>query len=163
MSGEEEDDAHIIDVEEKDFMYYYFSRFEQIKKDFESDLVRLQNSNKRKKNKKKNDEIKDMQNKINFFDEHQYYLDQLFNHRDMIDEDKLDNIKEDMENFLNDPFDQVNRDELTSEYQMIVEDIMQDLEEERIENEKEEQEKLNSEQKDEKLGKYFTHINNYLL
>jgi hypothetical protein len=69
----------------------------------------------------------------------------------MIDEDKLENIKDDMEHFLNEPNDDANREVLTSEYQMIIEDIMHDLEEERIERYKEEHSKHNSEHTDEKL------------
>ena len=78
-------------------------------------------------------------------------------HKDMIDEDKLENIKDDMEHFLNEPHDDENRDVLTSEYQQIMADINYDLEEERIENLKK-VESSNTDPKDEKLA-VFDNIN----
>jgi len=157
LSGEEESDGQLIDVEEEDFMLYYYSRFSECKKELEAEIVRLTNANKRKKHKN-NNQVKEIQAKVQCFEEHQYLLQQLFNNRDMIDSDKLENIKEDMDHFLMEPGDEKTRQELTAEYQQILEDINEDLEEERIEKFKEEIYKQNVEIKDEKLA-VFENIN----
>lgn len=52
-------------MEEKDFMMYYYSRFQECKNDVENELTRLQNINKRKKGKNNAiEKIKEAQTKI---------------------------------------------------------------------------------------------------
>lgn len=73
---------------------------------------------------------------IGYLEEHEYYLEQLVRNKELIDNDKLDNIREDMDNFLIHPGTQLLREELKAEYQHMLEDIVQELEEQKIEQHK---------------------------
>lgn len=78
-------------------MRYYFQRFLETKKEIEGEITKLLNK------RKKNNQLKELQQKFIYFEEHQYLLEQLREVKDKIDDDKLSNIKEDMELFLTEP------------------------------------------------------------
>ena len=56
--------------------------------------------------------------------------------KDLIDDEKIDNIREDMDNFLLHPNTDILREELKAEYQHMFEDINQFLDEQKIEEQK---------------------------
>lgn len=135
LSGEDEDDDGLIDEEQDNFLMYYFTKFETSKKNYKDELTVLMDLPKKKRIKQAN-QIKHLQSMIGFLEEHEYYLEQLVRNKDIIDQDKVDNIKEDMDNFLVHPGNTALREELKAEYQHMLEDVVQELEEQKIEQQK---------------------------
>ena len=135
LSGEEGDEDGLIDEELEDFLGYYFTKFETSKKTYKDELTVLLDMPKKKRAKHQK-EIKNIQSIIGHLEEHEYYLEQLVRNKDMIDQDKVDNIRDDMDDFLIHPGNQVLRDELKAEFQHMLEDVVQELEEQKIEQQK---------------------------
>jgi hypothetical protein len=86
----------------------------------------------KKKQLKNKKQINNIQSIIIYLEEHEYFLEQLVKNKDLIYNDKLDNIREDMDNFLMHPGNKALREELKAEYQHMLSDVIQVLEEERI-------------------------------
>ena len=135
LSGEEEEEDGLIDVEQDDFLMDYSTRFGMRLKGMKDELTALQDLP-RKKKQKQSKKIKDIQSNVTNLEEHEYFLDQLVKNKDLIDEDKLDSIRDDMDTFLIHPGNQYVREELKAEYQAMLEDISEELEEQRIEEQK---------------------------
>jgi hypothetical protein len=122
-------------VEQDDFLMDYSTRFTTRLKGMKDELAALQDLP-RKKKQKQAKKIKDVQSNVTHLEEHEYFLDQLVKNKDLIDEDKLDSIRDDMDTFLLHPESQYVREELKAEYQAMLEDISEELEEQRIEEQK---------------------------
>lgn len=135
LSGEDEEGDGLIDEEQEDFLMYYFTKFETSKKNYKDELTVLMDLPKKKRTKQAK-QIKNVQTTIGYLEEHEYYLEQLVKNKELIDQDKVDNIREDMDNFLVHPSNTALREELKAEYQHMLEDIVQELEEQKIEQQK---------------------------
>lgn len=135
LSGEEEEEDGLIDEEQEDFLMYYNTKFETMKKTYKDELTVLLDLPKKKRAKNQK-QIKNIQSMIGYMEEHEYYLEQLLKNKELIDQDKLDNIRDDMDTFLMHPGNKDMREELKAEYQHMLEDIVQELEEQKIEQQK---------------------------
>lgn len=89
-----------------------------------------------KKKSKKQMQINSLESQIKYLEEHEYFLDQLMNNKDNIYQEKISNIQDSMEDFLQHPNNDVVREELKQEYIHMLKDILDDIEEQKIEEQK---------------------------
>lgn len=113
----------------------YYTRFGTSIKNYRDEFTML-NELPKKRRTKQLKQIKQVQSLITSLEEHEYFLEQLVNNKDLIDDEKIDNIREDMDNFLLHPNTDILREELKAEYQHMFEDINQFLDEQKIEEQK---------------------------
>jgi hypothetical protein len=113
----------------------YYTRFGTSIKSYREELAALSDLPKKRKTKQVK-QIKLTQTVISNLEEHEYFLEQLVRNKDLIDDEKIDNIREDMDNFLIHPSNEIMREELKAEYQHMFEDINQYLDEQNIEEQK---------------------------
>mmetsp|Transcript_32908 Transcript_32908/g.37689 ORF Transcript_32908/g.37689 Transcript_32908/m.37689 type:complete len:231 (+) Transcript_32908:484-1176(+) len=66
-------------------------------------------------------------------EEHEYFLEQLMKNKDLIEQEKISNIQSNMDDFLLHPSNQKLRDELKEEYIHMLRDILDEIEEHKIE------------------------------
>lgn len=135
LSGEDDDADGLIDEEQDNFLMSYITKFEVRKVGLNDELIKLQSLPKKKRAKHQM-EIKALQTQLGNMEQHDYFLQQLKNNKDLIDDDKIDNICEDMDNFLINPKSENLRDELMQEYQQMLEDINFEIQEQHIEEQK---------------------------
>lgn len=69
-------------------------------------------------------------------EEHEYFLEQLMKNKDLIEQEKISNIQSNMDDFLLHPSNQKLRDELKEEYIHMLRDILDEIEEHKIEESK---------------------------
>lgn len=113
----------------------YYTRFGTSIKNYRDEFTML-NELPKKRRTKQLKQIKQVQSLITSLEEHEYFLEQLVMNKDLIDDEKIDNIREDMDNFLLHPNTDILREELKAEYQHMFEDINQFLDEQKIEEQK---------------------------
>jgi carbonic anhydrase len=113
----------------------YYTRFGTSIRSYREELATLNDLPKKRKTKQVK-HIKLTQTVISNLEEHEYFLEQLVRNKDLIDDEKIDNIREDMDNFLIHPSNEIMREELKAEYQHMFEDINQYLDEQNIEEQK---------------------------
>lgn len=128
---------------------YYYTKFEASKKQYKDELQVLLDMPKKKQMKNKK-QINNIQSIIVYLEEHEYFLEQLVKNKDLVHNDKLDNIREDMDNFLMHPGNKALREELKAEYQHMLSDVIQILDKEMIQ-----QQILDNEREAEKESELF--------
>lgn len=77
-------------------------------------------------------QINAYESQIKYLEEHEYLLDQLMSNKDSIYQEKISNIQESMEDFLQHPNNDLVREELKQEYIHMLKDILDDIEEQKI-------------------------------
>lgn len=136
-------------MEVLNFYRYYYTKFDASQKQYKDELQVLMDLPKKKRTKNQK-QLKNVQTIVGYMEEHEYFLEQLVKNKDLIDGEKVINIREDMDNFLIHPGNKVLREELKAEYQHMLADIVQELEEQKIE-----QHKLDIEKETESSSKLF--------
>ena len=81
-------------------------------------------------------QINSIESTIKYLEEHEYFLDQLMNNKESIYQEKISNIQDSMEEFLQHPNNDLLREELKQEYIHMLKDILDDIEEQKIEEQK---------------------------
>jgi len=122
FSGEEEEEDGLVDLEQDDFLLDYHTRFNSSIMNFREE-VRSINSMPKKKRLKHMKQLKSAQTNVQYLEEHENLLEQMLKHKDLIDVEKVENIRDDMDSFLVHPGNKILRDELMDEYHHIFRDI----------------------------------------